>query len=201
MIREPLVTRASLLVRLRDGSNHDAWHEFLKLYSPLIYGFLRNRGLQDADAADLLQEVLRSVSSSIHRLDYDHQKGGFRAWLFTITRNRLSTFLTSRRSQTQGSGDTGQHDLLTAHPEQVGAIEEEWEREYQRQLAWQAMQAIQPEFENTTWQAFWMTAVEGLSAADVRDRIGLSTGAIYVARSRVLARLKVEVERLQVEDN
>ena len=200
MIRESPVTRASLLVRLRDGSNQDAWREFLELYSPLVYGFVRNRGLQDADAADLLQDVLRSVAGALERLDYDKQKGGFRAWLFTITRNKLSTFLTSRRSQNQASGDSDQHALLTAHPDRSNDLEQDWDREFQRQLAARAMQTIQAEFEDKTWQAFWQTAVDGLSAAEVSRRISLSAGAIYVAKSRVLARLKEEVERLQAEE-
>lgn len=200
MIRESPVTRASLLVRLRDGSNHEAWCEFLELYSPLIYGFVRNRGLQDADAADLLQDVLRSVAGAVERLEYDKQKGGFRAWLFTITRNKLATFLTSRRSHNQASGDSGQHEVLNSHPDRSSDLEHEWEREFQRQLAARAMQTIQTEFEDKTWQAFWQTAVDGLPAAEVSRRIGLSAGAIYVAKSRVLARLKEEVERLQAEE-
>lgn len=200
MIRESPVTRASLLVRLRDGSNHEAWREFLELYSPLIYGFVRNRGLQDADAADLLQDVLRSVAGAVERLEYDKQKGGFRAWLFTITRNKLATFLTSRRSHYQASGDSGQHEVLNSHPDRSSDLEHEWEREFQRQLAARAMQTIQTEFEDKTWQAFWQTAVDGLPAAEVSRRIGLSAGAIYVAKSRVLARLKEEIERLQAEE-
>jgi RNA polymerase sigma-70 factor (ECF subfamily) len=187
-----------LLVRLRDSSNHEAWREFLQLYSPLVYGFVRNRGLQDADAADLLQEVLRSVSGSIGRLDYDKQKGGFRAWLFTITRNRLSTYLSGRRATAAGADSTIQQ-RLDAEPDRSGSLEEEWEREFQRQLTSQAMQAIEPEFGDKTWQAFWLTAVDGVSAADVSKNLGMSTGAIYVAKSRVLARLKTEIQRLQTE--
>jgi RNA polymerase sigma factor (sigma-70 family) len=146
-----------------------------------------------------LQEVLRSVTGAIGRLDYDKQRGGFRAWLFTITRNKLSTFASRRRSQTQASGDSGQHELLAAHPDSSFSLDEDWEREFQRQLAAQAMQIIQAEFEGKTWQAFWQTAVDGLSAAEVSRQIGLSPGAIYVAKSRVLARLKAEVERLMAE--
>ena len=201
MVQESPVTRASLLVRLRDSSNHEAWREFLQLYSPLVYGFVRNRGLQDADAADLLQEVLRSVSGSIGRLDYDKQKGGFRAWLFTITRNRLSTYLSGRRATaTAAAGaDSKIQQMLEAAPDRSGSLEEEWEREFQRQLTSKAMQAIESEFEDRTWKAFWLTAVDGVSAADVSKNLGMSTGAIYVAKSRVLARLKTEIQRLQTE--
>src|SRR5213075_829282 len=81
-VDESPLTRASLLVQIRDGSNHVAWQEFANLYGPVVYGFARKRGLQDADAADLMQDVLRSVSSAMHRLEYDPVRGAFRGWLF-----------------------------------------------------------------------------------------------------------------------
>src|ERR1700756_749727 len=105
-------TRASLLVQLRDGANHAAWQEFIKLYGPIVYGFARKRGLQDADAADLMQDVMRSVSSAIGRLEYDPKLGTFRGWLFTITRNKVFTFLASRRNRQQGTGDSATNRML-----------------------------------------------------------------------------------------
>lgn len=199
MVQQSPVTRASLLVRLRDGSNQEAWREFLQLYSPLVYGFVRNRGLQDADAADLLQDVLRSVSGSIGRLDYDKQKGGFRAWLFTMTRNRLSTYFSGRRATSTAGADSKIQQVLEAQPDRSASMEEEWEREFRRQLTSKAMQTIESEFEGRTWQAFWLSAVDGLSAVEVGKTLEMSIGAIYVAKSRVLARLKTEVQRLQSE--
>lgn len=199
MVQQSPVTRASLLVRLRDGSNHEAWREFLQLYSPLIYGFVRNRGLQDADAADLLQEVLRSVLGAIGRLEYDPQKGGFRAWLFTITRNRLATWLSRRRDVMPAGADSGLQELLESHPDRSGLMEEEWEREFQRQLTSRAMQLIEQDFEPRIWKAFWLCAVDGLPTAEVSAMLQMSAGAIYVAKSRVLARLKTEIQRLQAE--
>lgn len=195
------LTRASLLVQLRDGGNHGAWQEFMKLYGPIVYGFARKRGLQDADAADLMQEVMRSVSAAIGRLDYDRSQGTFRGWLFTITRNRVFNFLSARRLRPQASGDTSTNQLLDSHPvENDGA--DVWEVEYQRRLAAIAMERVKKEFQESTWQAFWKTAVEGSSAAEVSKQIGMSTGAIYVAKSRVLARLKEEVDAMrQQEEN
>src|SRR5215510_11939375 len=96
-MQESPATRVSLLVRLRDGSDAEAWHEFVHLYAPVIYGFARKRGLQDADAADLMQEVLRSVSTAAQRLEYDPSRGTFRGWLFTVTRNKVLNFLDGRR--------------------------------------------------------------------------------------------------------
>src|SRR5436189_2441787 len=108
-------TRASLLVRLRDGADTGAWQEFVHLYGPVIYGFARKRGLQDADAADLMQEVLRSVSSAMHRLEYDPVRGAFRGWLFTVTRNKIFNFLEGRAHRVQGSGDSRVQQKLEQH--------------------------------------------------------------------------------------
>jgi RNA polymerase sigma-70 factor (ECF subfamily) len=193
------LTRASLLVQLRDGSNHAAWQEFVKLYGPVVYGFARKRGLQDADAADLMQDVMRSVSAAIVRLDYDRNQGTFRGWLFTISRNKIFNFLSARRIRPQGSGDTGAHRMLAAQPDGREDADA-WELEYQRRLTSLAMERIKSEFQEKSWQAFWLTAVEGQAASEVSQRLGLSAGAIYVAKSRVLARLKEEVEAMQRQE-
>ena len=197
-VDESPLTRASLLVQIRDGANHSAWHEFVQLYGPVVYGFARKRGLQDADAADLMQDVLRSVSSAIGRLDYDRRQGTFRGWLFTITRNKILNFFAARKTRPQGSGDTTTNRMLDAQPSDAG--DDAWELEYQRRLAALAMDRIKGEFQDKTWQAFWLMAVEGQSAAEVGRRVGLSPGAIYVAKSRVLARLKDEVEALRQQE-
>lgn len=199
-VDESPLTRASLLVQLRTGSNHIAWQEFVKLYGPVIYGFARKRGLQDADAADLMQDVMRSVSSAIGRLDYDRQQGTFRGWLFTITRNKIFNFLSARRIRPQGSGDSATNQLLNSHPDEEDGSAT-WELEYQRRLASLAMEQIKSEFQVNTWRAFWLTSVEGASAAEVSKQLGLSPGAIYVAKSRVLARLKEAVETIRQQED
>lgn len=193
------LTRASLLIQLRDGTNHVAWQEFVRLYGPVVYGFARNRGLQDADAADLVQDVMRSVMQAIGRLDYDRQRGTFRGWLFTITRNKVFNFLSARRIRPQASGDSGTNRLLANQPESSDGADE-WELEYQRRLASLAMERVKGEFQEKTWRAFWLTAVDGLAAAEVARQVGISAGAVYVAKSRVLARLKEEVEALERQE-
>jgi RNA polymerase sigma factor (sigma-70 family) len=193
------LTRASLLVQIRDAGNDTAWQEFIGLYGPVVYGFARKRGLQDADAADLMQDVMRSISSAIGRLDYDRNQGTFRGWLFTITRNKIFSFLSARRIRPQGSGDTTTNRLLDEQPDGDDSPDA-WELEYQRRIASLAMERVKHEFQATTWQAFWLTSVEGLAAADAAREVGLSPGAIYVAKSRVLARLKEEVETIRQQE-
>src|SRR5690348_14381868 len=158
------LTRASLLVQIRDGANQVAWQEFVKLYGPVVYGFARKRGLQDADAADLMQDVMRSVSAAIGRLEYDPKQGTFRGWLFTITRNKVFTFLSSSRHRAQGTGDSATSRLLDEKPDPSDASEV-WELEYQRRLASLAMERVKNEFHESSWRSFWLTAVEGVAPA------------------------------------
>jgi RNA polymerase sigma factor (sigma-70 family) len=193
------LTRLSLLLQIRDGTNQAAWQEFVRLYGPVVFGFARKRGLQDADAADLMQDVLRSVSSAIGRLDYDRTQGTFRGWLFTITRNKIFNFFEARRIRPQGSGDTTTNRLLASHPDTNDSADV-WEVEYQRRVATLAMDRVKSEFHGNTWQAFRLTAIEGVSAADAAKQTGMSAGAVYVAKSRVLARLKQEVETIERQE-
>lgn len=197
-MHEAPATRASLLVQLRDGGNAEAWGEFARLYAPVIYGFARKRGLQDADAADLMQEVLRSVSGAVNRLEYDPRRGTFRGWLFTVTRNKVFNFLESRKRRVQASGDSRMQERLEQQASENNGSGE-WETDYQRSLVKQAMERVKEEFQPATWESFMQTAVEGRTPADVSKRVGLSVGAIYVAKSRVMARLRQEIERLHEE--
>jgi RNA polymerase sigma-70 factor (ECF subfamily) len=194
---DPLATRASLLARLGNPSDRAAWQKFVELYGSLVYGFARQRGLQDADAADLTQEVFLAVARVAGRWQYDPREGSFRGWLFGITRNKFARFLQRRGARPLGSGDTSTQRRIAEAPSQEPGPEAAWEQEFQHQLLRLAAAQIQGSFSTTTWQAFWGTAVEGKSAGDVAAEIGLSIGAVYVARSRVLARLAEQVRRLQ----
>ena len=192
-------TRASLLVRLRDPRDKEAWGQFVHVYAPVVYGFARKRGLQDADAADLMQEVFRSVAGAAGRLEYDPKRGSFRGWLYTITRNKIFTFLDSQRRQVRGSGDSGAQTFLEGQAGREDGTGELWDQEYERSaFAW-AAERVRGEFHETTWRAFWLTAVEGQSARDVGRQLDLSPGAVYVAKSRVIARLREEIRELEEE--
>jgi RNA polymerase sigma factor (sigma-70 family) len=196
---EPPLTRVTLLNRLRDGTDADAWREFIRLYGPVVYGFARNRGLQDADAADLMQEVLRSIARNAGKMEYDPKRGTFRGWLYTVTRNKIYNFLNGQRNRPRGTGDSAAHERLDAVPDRADDPDAAWELEYQRQLSSKAMERVRHEFHKATWQAFWGTAVDGRPAADVGAELKMSTGAVYVAKSRVLARLREEVQRIEAE--
>jgi len=195
---DPPETRASLLVRIRDPRDGEAWREFAALYEPLIYEFSRKRGLQHADAADLTQIVLHAVTGAIRRLDYDSQRGSFHGWLFAVTRNQLRKFLAHQQREPHGSGDTDVLDLLHEQP----APDEEaalWDDEYKRQRFRWACDRVRTEVEPASWQAFWRTAVDGCPAAEAARELGLSLGAVYTARSRILARIREQIQQLENE--
>jgi RNA polymerase sigma-70 factor (ECF subfamily) len=192
-------TSASLLIRLRDRGDHAAWSRFVDVYQPLVHGFARKHSLQEADAADLTQEVLRAVARSVGRLDYDPRRGSFRGWLFTVVRNQLRDFRERKRRQVQGSGNSGVQQLLNEQAAPPERPEEEWDRDYQRRLFTWAADQVRPAVQAATWQAFWQTAVEGKSGQEVAQALGLSVAAVYLAKSRVMARLKQEIRQLQAE--
>jgi RNA polymerase sigma factor (sigma-70 family) len=189
-------TRPSLLVRIRDPGDREAWRQFVALYAPLIHGLSRRRGLQDADAADLTQEVLRAVAAAAPTLVYDPARGSFRGWLYTVTCRKIHDYRGKHLHRERGSGDSATHRLLN---EQPAPDDEEgrWERDYQSHLFALAAEQVRDGFEATTWRAFWLLAVEGKSGEEAAQNLGMSVGAVYVARSRVLARLKKQVHLLE----
>ena len=189
-------TRASLLVRIRDLRDEIAWSEFAALYTPLIYRFAKQAGLQDADASLVTQDVLVTVARTIHRFEYDRRNGSFRGWLKVVTRSRLSDFMQAQGRHVQGSGDTGVLNVMNEQPDP--AHPDLWEREFRRSLFEWAVERIRCDFEDSTWQAFWQTSVDAREPREVAEELGLSVGAVYIARSRVLARLRAEV--LEVDE-
>jgi RNA polymerase sigma factor (sigma-70 family) len=199
MSGDALLTRASLLARLGNPDDRPAWQQFVELYGSLVYGFARQRGLQDADAADLTQDVLLAIAQTAGRWGYDPGRGSFRAWLYGLTRHKIAHFLHTRQGQPRGSGDSNAHQRLAEEPGPEPDLEASWEREYQQHLFRLAASQVQQHVSPTTWQAFWRTAVEGASGAEVAAELGLSVGAVYVARSRVLARLSEQIQHLQME--
>ena len=192
-------TRPSLLARIKNTRDRQAWAEFVDIYAPLIYGFAQKQGLQDADAADLTQEVLGAVARSAAKLDYDPAKGSFRGWLFRVVRNELCDFGAARRRHQPGSGDTDMKRLLEEQPAPTEDEAAVWESEFERQLFALACEQVRRDFNESTWQAFWLTAIQGKSGKDVADVLSMSTAAVYLAKRRVIARLREQIDYLRAE--
>lgn len=183
-------TRASLLVRLRDPADAVAWSDFVSIYEPVIYRLARSRGLQDADAREVTQDVLIAVAGAIERFDL-HREGRFGGWLARITRNATIDRVRQRRER--GSGGTDMLRALEQLPDAAPDDAAVFEIERRRQLFRWAAQQVRGQFQEQSWQAFWMTAVEGHAAAAVAAQLEMTVGAVYVARCRILTRLKAVV--------
>lgn len=189
-------TRQSLLIRIQDPRNEQAWHEFLEIYEPLVYRLARRHGFQDADARDVTQEVFTTIAQAIERWDPDPSHGSFRGWLYRIARNLLLNFLASKQNRLRGSGRTEFARWLEQQPAEADAPTE-FDLEYRREVFQWAAKKVQPEVSPTTWQAFWKTAVEQRPIEQTARTLNKSVGAVYAARSRVMARVKREIDRLQ----
>ena len=191
-------TRASLLVRVRDHRDAAAWAEFLAIYEPLVFRLMRRQGIQDADARELTQDVLVAIAKAIERWDPDPARGSFRAWLFRIARNLMINFLSRQKAYHRGSGHSDMQRLLEQQPS-TGEESALYDLECRRQLFHWAADRVRAEFTENTWQAFWRTCVSGESITDVAIDLRMSAGAIYVARSRVMARLRETVKTIDPE--
>lgn len=187
-------TRPSLLLRIRDPKDTTAWTQFTEIYMPLIHRYATRRGLQDADAADVAQEVFKAVAANASRFEYDRSRGSFRSWLYTVVRSKLNDHFARRQKQERGTGETGIRQLLENQPSSDHQDETQWNLDYQRQMFDWGVQQVRPSVQETTWRAFWQTAVELKPAKEVAECLGMSVGAIYIAKSRVLAQIR---QRLQ----
>ncbi len=184
-------TPGSLLARLRFSDSGDAWDRFVHLFTPLVYGIGRRAGLQPDDARDLVQEVFVLLSRKMR--DFEYQPGrSFHAWLRTVTVNKLHEL--RRRDRWKNK----QVDVYAIEQQMDGSQGDELleEAEYRQQLARRALQLMREEFSPTTWQACWEHVVSGRSAAEVGRELGISEGAVYVAKCRVLKRLRRELAEL-----
>ena len=192
-------TRVSLIVRLKDWQDSRAWSAFLDIYEPLVLQLVRANGLQDSDARDVTQQVLAAVAKDVDDWRPDNAEASFRRWLFRIARNRVLKFLAARRRKPQAPGGTDMLLACNIVPAPDGPEVKAFEHEYRQQVLCWAAEQIHSEFHEATWQAFWKTWVENRAVADVADELGLSVGSVYLARSRIVARLREKVREVEAE--
>lgn len=191
-------TRASLIVRLPDAEDAPAWREFAEIYEPFVYQFARRRGLQDSDARELVQEVFLGVAKAVRRWEPDTQRARFRTWLFRIARNQLINQLATRRREHVFDSDAWDNFAGTAEEENAISAEQiEYRREVFRWASRRVQRTVRPE----TWAAFWQTAVVGLSVDEVAKQLNVARGFVYVARSRVIQKLRDEIQRFECESD
>lgn len=187
-------TRPSLILQLRDPADLAAWQEFVEIYQPVISSLACKRGLQEADAADLTQEVLARVARTINTWDPDPAKGSFRAWLATVTRNLVIQFFREGKRRPTTGADSRVAAVLERSP-RVSMSAQEFDLERERELFLWAARKVQARFEARTWRMFWLTAVEGMDVSRVAEQLKTTKAQVYVARSRVMGQLRQTVER------
>jgi RNA polymerase sigma-70 factor (ECF subfamily) len=180
-----ITTPRSLLERLRSRGDEQAWRRFVELYTPFILHCVRRAGVPEADSADLVQEVFTLLMTRLPGFHHDRSRS-FGAWLRVITRNKCRDYFRGRRPK----------GVLAREPAAPDDAELFTEDEYRRFIAQRALKLMQTEFQDTTWRACWENVVEGRPAAEVADRLGISVNAVYVAKSRVLGRLREELDDL-----
>ncbi len=187
------LTSASLLERLQQSPDQEAWRRLVEMYTPLIHGWLRRHAdLQANDADDLTQEVLASLVRRLPRFRHNQRPGAFRAWLRTVTVNCLRDFWRRRRGRPWAAAEGDPTRLLADLEDSASGLSRIWDEEHDRHVAGVLLERVRGEFTPTTWEAFRQLALEGRSAAEAAAALGLTPNAVLIAKSRVLRRLREE---------
>lgn len=183
-------TSVSLLRRLKRPDEAAAWQRFVDLYAPMIHGWVKRQGLSDSDADDLSQEVMTVLIDKLPEFEYAADKS-FRGWLKTVTLNKTRDFYRRRAARRQASQTVFEEPA--GDPEHLEFIEA---AEYRAQLVGRALRIMRAEFRAETWQACWRLLVEEQPARQVAEELGITVNAVYIAKSRVLRRLREELDGL-----
>ena len=186
---------SSLLVRVR-ARDPDAWRRLVAIYSPIAYRWCRRAELQPDDAMETVQEVFKSVVSSVEAFRRDRPGDTFHGWLRTITRNKIRDFFRGQHRRPAALGGSDAQRRFVELPDDSSLDEAVDGEDAVSQVVVSALRVVRSEFEEKTWEACWRTTVEGQSPADVANVLGMTVGAVYKAKSRVLARLRAELDGL-----
>lgn len=188
-------TRSSLLAALQSPADHFAWEEFVLIYRPVFYRMARRRGLQDADAQDLVQQVLVRICRAIETYE-QHPGTRFRHWLRLVANNAISTAL-SKTHRDVAEGGTANVEKLDAIPGIYSDISHEVDAEFEREMYMLAAAKVRSEVNTATWRVFELTTIEGVTCEEAARSLGMSIGTVYAARSRIVKRLQIQIKRLQ----
>ena len=193
---QPSSVSSSLLARLR-LQDSGAWSRFVDLFGPEVYLWCRQAGLQESDAADVGQEVFRTVAVKIDGFRRDRRGDTFRGWLWTITRNKLHDFWRRAAKQLAAAGGSeAQQRLAQLAAPNLSSVSDSAQPPATQQFVQRALAQVRANFEPRTWQAFWKTTVDQQPAQEVAAELGISPTAVYIAKSRVLRKLREELGEL-----
>jgi RNA polymerase sigma-70 factor (ECF subfamily) len=185
-------TSLSLLERAR-GNDPDAWRRLVHVFAPLVSYWCRRSGLDEHDAADVAQDVFRSVSTSLTRFRREKASDSFRGWLWGVTRNRLRDHFRKQVERVAGLGGSDAQARLQEVPEEEPACDDPSSVASQAGMVRSALELIRGDYEERSWTAFWRVAVDGHSPADVAKELGLSVFAVYQIKYRLTQRLRQEL--------
>jgi RNA polymerase sigma-70 factor (ECF subfamily) len=190
------VTSTTLLERLRDGADGDAWKRLVDVYRPWMLGWLRRQGLADADAEDVSQDILVVVVRELPFFHHNQRPGAFRSWLRTIAVHRLRDALRARRYRPAATGEGQDSDHLLQLEDPASELTTQWEREHDRHVVGRLLALLEPDFQPATFAAFRRVMLEGQAPETVARELGVSVNAVLLAKSRILARLRQEARDL-----
>jgi RNA polymerase sigma-70 factor, ECF subfamily len=185
-------TSLSLLDRLQQGPNDDAWQRMIEVYSPLIHAWLRRYTLRDQDIEDLAQDVLTVVVRKLPEFQPRPQIGSFRRWLRGIAVNCLRDFWRAQRYRPRTTGQQGFGEVLDQLADSESALSKLWDKEHDAHVTRHLLEKIRPRFEVRTWIAFQQVALQGIPVDDVARELGMSVNAVFIAKSRVVHQLRQE---------
>jgi RNA polymerase sigma-70 factor (ECF subfamily) len=192
-------TRASLILRLPDGNDIAAWDEFASIYAPVIYRIATCRGLQPADADNLVQEVFLAVANSVSKWLERDDRGRFRPWLLRIARNEAVDMLTRRATRSLGQDGSAAAQILANVPGR-DELSNALDLEYERTVFNWAIKQVRIAVSAQTWDAFWLTSIDGLPVNDVAATLRINPGNVHLARSRVMSRIKRLVKEYEDQE-
>jgi RNA polymerase sigma-70 factor (ECF subfamily) len=195
----PPETRHSLIVRLKDQRNNLAWTEFLCAYEPFLMRLVRKQGTPERHVADVSQQLLIAIAKSVEGWTPDGKNASFRRWLGCVARNVVIKFMMRERKQITGQG--GSEFLTLLEDVADVSINADEIKRYEQELILWAAEQVRGEFRENSWRAFWETQVEGRAVVDVAKELGVKTGAVYMSRSRVFARIRNRIEEVLDEDS
>ena len=186
-------TSLSLLDAIRQSGqepNHEAWQRMFRIYQPLIEKWLRRFSAPQQDMDDLVQDVMAIVVKKIDEFQRVPRTGAFRAWLRNTTQNILYQLWRKKKIQPVAYGDSDFQDVLNQLQQETSELSQQWNREYDDHILQGVMAQVESEFSSQTWQAFYGVSVEGKAAREVADQLGMSINAVFIAKSRVLSRIR-----------
>lgn len=191
--RDEFSTSSSLIQRVK-GHDQEAWRTLSQLYGPLVYHWCRRSGLGAEDSADLVQEVFRSLARHVAAFRKDSASDTFRGWLWTITRNKIRDYARTHGKKPQAAGGTDAVVRLQQVPEQEPeTLDDAGRSTAHHRLVRRVMELVRPEFQDHTWRAFLLTAVEGLTSPQAAAELKMTPQAVRKAKSRVLRRIREEL--------